>query len=756
MPLDDRLAAPPRARPLYADVIVPRHITGTFTYLVPPALTPTLVIGHRVLVPFGSTIVEGAVISLSEKPPGGVKAETLKEIRSLVQGTGEREISPVLFELSRKIAERYAAPWGQCLRLIFSADPLPSGPPRRCAVTDLGRTAHEAGDCPEELRPTLERIARRTGGILYATLCKPKDRTSRQAVETLEKRSWITVTATTGSAMNGPGRGARLSGDDEKCSAARARISLDEALPDPDPQWNARIAECLRAGRAGKMALHAPWEDRVSRLVGAIQQAQAVNKSVLILAGEVAKAEWLTQRLSVLSNAPITLLHSSAGSDVRSHTQGGRAAIVVGTRSAVFTPLRSLGLIWVDGEEDPAFKEPQEPRYHARDAAWMRAEGEQALLVLASAHPSLESKIETGTESYTVPAEPTRRPAIELVDLYDEPGGTLFSGRLVTAMREALEHQRGVLLFLNRKGYAGALVCRECGGVPRCASCAVALTYYREAGRLLCRYCGAGIPVPDSCPNCRAARLNPVGEGTERVEVEARRLFPHARMARFDGDTLRRSSSARRLCEGIEEGAWDILIGTQALFQREPIPQRGLVGILQADSGLNVPDFRAAERTYHLLIDAVSVARPACEGGRVVLQTWLPDHHVVQSVVSGEPSRFYDEEMAARLLLNYPPACCLASLSTSGRERQTVETAARQWRQALEQSRDGRETVTVLGPVPTTGGRRQGHHRYQLLVKGTDRQLLCRLVYQSVRKMELEYRRGEIRFVADVDPVEMG
>jgi primosomal protein N' (replication factor Y) len=240
------------------------------------------------------------------------------------------------------------------------------------------------------------------------------------------------------------------------------------------------------------------------------------------------------------------------------------------------------------------------------------------------------------------------------------------------------------------------------------------------------------------------------------VEVEARRLFPHAKIARLDGDTLRRASSARTLWEGVRSGAWDILIGTQALFQREPLPHRGLVGILHADSGLSVPDFRAAERTYQMLVDAVSLARPASAGGRVMLQTRLPMHHAVQAVLSCEPNRFYDEELAARRLLSYPPACHLASLSVSGKELRVVEAAATQWRKSFEQFIGGQGPVMILGPVPVMGRRPTGHHRHQILVKGADRMLLCRGIRESVEKLEREYRKGQVKFVVDVDPIEMG
>ncbi len=755
MRLDDQAAIPEQTRALYADVIVPRHITRTFTYLVPAAMGSSLAVGHRVLVPFGRSTVEGAVVSLSDRPPNGIAPVAFKEIQSLAEGAESREIPPLLFDLSRKIARQYVAPWGQCLRLIFSVDPLPSPTGLRCLITEQGRSAIEAGLCSDDLRPTLARIARRPRGVLCSTLCQSNEQARRAAVETLATRGWISVTATERGQQRGFVGVVRPIGADAPSVAARIESLPAAAHLEPDPTWITDIAGRLRSGGAGKMVLHAPWEHRLSWLTGAIQQAQVANKSVLVLVGEVAKAEWLRERLTALTRTRISLLHPSSRADASMRAEGRGASVIVGTRSAVLTSLRSTGLIWMEGEDDAAFKEPQEPRYHARDVAWMRAEAEHALLVLASAHPSLEAICDVEVESYTRLPEVLDPTTVELVDLQKERTDMLLSRKLVEAMREALAHRTGVLLFLNRKGYAGALLCRECGRVSRCTSCGVALTYFQEGSRLLCRYCGVRTVSPDSCPNCRAARWSPLGEGTERAEAEARRLFPEARVARIDGDQLRQAAKARRLWEGIKTGTWDILIGTQALFQREPIPRRGVVGILQADSGLNVPDFRAAERTYHWLVDAAAVARPATEGGRVIVQTRLPDHHSVQALVSGEANRFYREEIAARRLLNYPPACHVASLLISGKDREAVERAAGKWKQTLDQSCRDRDSLTVLGPVPTMGMRQRGQHRYQILVKGKDRVELCDLLHQSVQLMEQEHPRREIKFVVDVDPVEM-
>lgn len=665
-----------RHEPLYADVIVPRHIAKAFTYLVPAALTQTLAIGQQVFVPFGRTMLEGVVIALSNRLPSGIRAVSLKEIRSLADGSGNVRLPPVLFDLSRQIAERYVAPWGQCLRLV-----LPKGPARASSR-----------------RQNTEPIANDLDGGCF-----------REFLLHVE----------------------------------------------PDPLWAAQVAGHLRANQARKVVLSAPWEQRMVRLAEAIRQVHASGNSMIIVCGELAKAEWLRRQMSSLTNIPIVLAHMESGSEQWRRAQEGTPSIVLGTRSAVFTPLPSLGLVWIEGEEDPALKEPQEPRYHARDVAWMRAKAEGALVVLASAHPSLESVFDRDAEPYVVRPDPTRRPKVELVDLRHESSGTLFSRTLVAAMQEALEHKTGVFLFLNRKGFARTLVCRDCGWVPRCPSCAVALAYGREAGLLTCRYCGGTDALPQSCPVCHSTRLAPVGDGTERAEVDARRLFPQATVARVDRDTLHRAVAVRQTWEGIRSGAWDILIGTQAIFQREPLPRRGVVGIMQADSGLHIPDFRAAERTYQLLNEAVSVARPYSEGGRVIVQTRLPAHHAVQAVLSGDPGQFYDEELAARRLLIYPPACHLAALSVSGTDQQDVETAAKRWRSCLEQSVGTELSLSILGPVPAMGKRPKGLHRFQILVKGGDHDGLCRLIQKSVSQMEQEYRKKRVKFVVDIDPLEL-
>ena len=625
----------------------------------------------------------------------------------------------------------------------------------RYVATEQGRLALQTGHCPDVLQPTLNRIARRSTGVLSSTLHLAQPGKTALILRTLLDKSWITTLPSQRTGMDAREQADKpsLYTPAQDATDGHSLSPIGELKTD-DP-WHSLIADCLGSSQPKKIVLHARWTHRISRLAAAIRQTYDMNKSVVVITGEVAKATWLSRLLAAMTNLPVTLLHPTV-STAHGPACDGLPKIIIGTRSAIFTPIHPVGLIWVDGEEDPALKEQQEPRYHARDVAWMRAELERAILVLGTSHPTLESIYDAEAEIHTVPEEEVHRPKTDLIDLRREPGGSLLTPRLVQAIRRGVNDRVGIVLFLNRKGFANTVVCQQCGWIPRCASCAIPLGYYRDTAKLACRYCPVTETLPDCCPNCQSSRLHPLGEGTEGVEAEVRRLFPHAKIARLDSTTLRTRSAGQLLWEEIQSGGWDIVIGTQALFQREPLPPQGLVAILHADSGLHISDFRAAERTYHLLADAASLARPAAAGGQLIIQTRLPQHHAVQAVLTNNPQRFYHEELAARRLLNYPPACHLADLWIVGKDLPTVEQAAKRWATHLEVLVSDQESVRVLGPISVTRGGSQDRYQHRILVKGMSHRGLRQRIHDSVQKLEQEYRTVGIKFVVDIDPVELG
>ncbi len=526
--------------------------------------------------------------------------------------------------------------------------------------------------------------------------------------------------------------------------------------PAVTPPWWPRFQQTLGDSRHDAWLVEDSLPRRWALLLQAAEDVLARKKTVLLISPEIRRATALAALCLRRWPDRVGQLHSELPPAARAREwrriRSGTADIVVGTRSAVFAPLRALGLIGVDDEEHTSLKEEQEPHYHARETAMMRARQHGAILLLGTAHPSIETWQHIGT-GQTAAAAPPPRAAVSLADLRQSPPRTLLAEPMRAGIRTALDAKTGAVLFANRKGFASALHCRDCGASPSCARCSVSLTLYKRANRLACRYCGAAQPIPDTCPACRSARVEPVGSGTERLEEELRRLFPGARIGRLDRDTARTPEQATRLRTGIAEGRLDLLIGTQLLFQDMPVQPVGFVGVPHADGGLHRPDFRSAERTYHALRDAVALARA---GGQVVLQTALPEHHVIASIAHGDPARFYEQELAFRRALGYPPFAHLISLCVSGKTEAAVRAAAERWAAAVkEEGRKSSGQIAVLGPIPASVERVRGRHRWQILVKSPDGDSAQRSVQATLEKMEGGKESRRLKFDVDVDPLEM-
>jgi len=758
--------------PLFADVIVPRHLAGPFTYAIPLALRPTLRIGHRVLVPFGRSLLQGAVIALSQAIPQNLDRARLKEIRSLIPEEAPPDVSSSLFRLSRQVAEQYVAPWGQCLRLVLPPAAKPRTNAKRYKLTEQGRAALLAHvPFSVKVRALLTRLERKPSA-------RPRSSYNPEVAELLEDlkfRGLVVEVQELPLASTAPL--ARLF---RQTNQSNPGIT-NALLPDPAISWAGPMFEALGGQGPSRVLVQASWDDRLQLLRRAVRLVLDRIKTVLIIVGEAERAHWISNSICnhEIGISPVCF-HSGLSDQVKAEIWGKIhrqvIRVVVGTRSAIFLPLTGIGLIWVEGEEDTALKEAQEPRYHARDVAWLRAQEEQATLVLSSSHPCLETRAavqQCGV--FVCKSLPTEeRPRIQVVDLRDHGHRAGLSQPLVRAIEQAISRRAGVLLFLNRKGYAGALVCRDCGHIPRCPACHVTLVYSRQASRLLCSYCGGGAPIPETCASCSSLHMRLIGEGTERVAEEAKRLFSQAAVIRLDGDTMRRPAQAAALWQKIEQGEWDIIIGTQLLLRRWPLPRVGLVGIVQADAGLSLPDFRSAERTYHTLLDAVSLAESVRNGGQVIVQTYLSSHYAIQAVAQNDESVFVLEELSHRVALGYPPTVYLIALLVSGSDETLVRDAASTWVTRLTACPSlsitrhavagkvpsaahsiGRlDSLIVLGPVPSPVLRLRGRYRWQILVKSLEREVGLEAVRSTVGEMERFYQRRAVKFDIDVDPIE--
>ena len=432
------------------------------------------------------------------------------------------------------------------------------------------------------------------------------------------------------------------------------------------------------------------------------------------------------------------MFHSGLGAAERRvafwRIRRGEARIVLGARSAVLAPVRDLGLVILDEEHDAAYKQDEAPRYHARQAAWLRARAAGAVVVLGSATPSLEAAHAAERKALTRLRLPHRiagraLPEVEIVDMrpllrahYRDPGRNPGRGPLIlapaleTALRETVAAGRQALVLLNRRGYGGRMGCLRCGEIIECRRCGVAFTLHRRGSLAVCHACGIGMAPPEDCPACGGDVLRSEGFGTERVEEEVSRLLPDVRVARFDRDTTRARGSHARTLDAFREGAIRVLVGTQMIAKGHDFPAVTLVGVVAADGGLGAPDFRAAERTFQLLTQVAGRAGRGEDPGRVVIQTMKPDHYAVSAAARQDYPAFAAVEAEMRRRFRYPPFVRLTSLTVSARSSRKAEEAASALARNIV-TPDAPESIEIAGPAPAPGPRPEGSWRWQMLVR---------------------------------------
>ncbi len=494
----------------------------------------------------------------------------------------------------------------------------------------------------------------------------------------------------------------------------------------------------------------------------AIESALSRREGCLYLVPEIGLTPLLARALRARFGDAVEVLHSRLTPARRAaawrRLRLGEARIALGARSAVFAPVDRLGLVIVDEEHDASYKQQESPRYHARDLAIVRAGFTGAAVVLGSATPSLESWRHAQSGRYLRLVLPERiggrpMPEVEFVNLREEFRATgvadPLSRPLLGALGETLDRKEQAVILINRRGLARGLLCRACGEIVRCPRCSVAQVLHREGAILRCHHCGATRPQPRLCLACGSEWIQPIGEGTERIEDELRRAFPSARIARMDSDAAAAPRAQERILASFEKGETDVLVGTQMVAKGHDFPRVTLVGVLSADALLGMPDFRAAERTWQLLAQVTGRAGRGDHGGRVLIQALQPDHEVFQAVAAHDAVRFYGHEMAIRKALRHPPftslALVLARAAGAERARAAAEAAAGSLQRA------GAGQVEVLGPAPAPIERIRGQWRFQVIARAGSRRRLG----AALRAMQEETAAaGLLRLLAvDVDPV---
>jgi primosomal protein N' (replication factor Y) len=494
----------------------------------------------------------------------------------------------------------------------------------------------------------------------------------------------------------------------------------------------------------------------------AMEATLAAGRSALMLVPEIGLTPAVAGQFQHRFGDRVAILHSAFHDSERAQEwrriRAGQAGVVVATRSGVFAPVRNLGLIVVDEEHDQSYKQQETPRYHGRDVAIVRARDAGAVVVLGSATPSLESRhnAERGKYSYlTLPERIERRPMprVELIDMRQEFLETrkqaTFSRALIDAVTERLANGEQTMLLLNRRGFSSFVACRACGWRQECENCSVTLTYHRRDRRMLCHYCNYSARVPERCPKCDSDFLQFLGLGSERVEDELHGAFPRARIARLDRDTVGGKRDYENILSAFRAGDYDILVGTQMIAKGHDIPNVTLVGIVSADVGLGLPDFRAAERTFQLLTQAAGRAGRGETPGIVLIQTVNPDHYAVRCAAAQDYEAFYAKEIEFRRMMAYPPFGALANIIVrAAREEDALARSAALGR-LLQPPPEG---VKVMGPAAAAMARVKNEFRYQMLLKASSRKQLTQILGE-LRAYAAAEKWNATSLVIDVDPV---
>lgn len=695
-----------------AKVAVDLSLNREFDYLIPGPLRPLVEIGSRVEVPFRSRNVTGFVIGFADQ-------SAFKDLKSLGKVLGDKSlVTETVMELARWMSAYYLAPFETCVRAV-----LPAVVRNKANGGKKQLTVLLTGSVPEKpLPPAQQKVFQclETSGPMLLSELTDLAEVSAGSVKTLEKKGLVTISSE--SVYRDPHKGIELLKTEPlnlMPQQADALKQIVEAMDEPEPP----VVLLHGVTGSGKTEVY----------LQAIARALEQGRGAIVLVPEIALTPQTVDRFRArFADGPerVAVLHSSLSDGERydewHRIRSGEARIVIGARSALFAPVHNLGLIVVDEEHEPTYKQDETPRYSARDTAVMRGKMEKCAVVLGSATPALESVANAKSGKYRYADMPLRvddrrMPLMRIIDMRIEAQREgrphLFSRELIEAIRTRLDRAEQTMIFLNRRGFSASLICPDCGTVAECEHCSIGMTYHKARARLVCHICGDEKPVPARCPDpaCKSDQFRYAGAGTEKIEEVMTKLFPKARIERMDSDSMRRKNAHRDLLGKFRVGKIDILVGTQMIAKGLDFPNVTLVGVVNPDHALHMADFRAGERVFHLLTQVAGRAGRGEAAGEVIVQTYTPHHPAVQAARRMDFEGFCDQELAFRKELGYPPYTHLTCITLYGKNESEVEQTAEACFQALETCTAGKAVLSPAMPAPIA--RIRGEHRRQILLR---------------------------------------
>jgi len=746
-----------------AKVAVDLSLDREFDYLIPESLQAAVEIGSRVEVPFGKRVVTGFVVGLTNE-------SDFEELKPIGKVLGERSlVTETVMELARWMSAYYLAPFETCVRSVLPAvvrnkasgakkqlmvalnvaevsSLVPHEPKRIAHTNEAGSLVYEG---LSEKQSAVIQCLKKNGPMLLSELTAAVDVTV-SPIKTLEKKGLVAISSE--SIYRDPHEGVEILKTGPLTLMPQQADALEKiigAMDEPEP------SVLLLHGVTGS--------GKTEVYLQAISHALEQGRGAIVLVPEIALTPQTVDRFRArFADKPerVAVLHSSLSDGERydewHRIRSGEAQIVIGARSALFAPVENLGLIVVDEEHEPTYKQDEAPRYSARDAAVMRGRMEHCAVVLGSATPALESYCNAKNGKYTyldMPArvDHRRMPVIRIVDMRIEAQRTgqhgLFSKELIEAIYSRLARAEQTMIFLNRRGFSSSLICPDCGYVSECEHCSVSMTYHKARARLVCHICGEEKSVPVRCPECASKEFKYSGAGTEKIEEVMAKLFPKARIARMDSDTMRKKNAHRDVLAQFRVGKIDILIGTQMIAKGLDFPNVTLVGVVNPDHALHMADFRAGERVFQLLTQVAGRAGRGEVEGEVLVQTHTPHHPAIQAARRMDFEGFCDQELAFRKELHYPPYAHLTCITLRGKNEQMVEKTGDTLFQTLEKAVSNGVMLSPLVPAPISRAREE--YRYQILMRATQTRAMTHAIRQAVNKIE-KWPKG-VKCTIDVD-----
>ena len=740
-----------QSKPFIIRVAVPSPLRRLFDYLVPADLLqshePSAVQpGCRVRVPFGRRQLTGLIIEIASSSE--FDQDKLKPVAELVDS--EPLLPPSLFKLFIWAANYYQQPVGDALFstlpvLLRTGLPLPQPgqPGWQLSHQGLGLGPESLKQAPKQ-RALVELIQTQGPAVLESVILASF---TRAIIKQLEKKDLLEPLTIVQSPNVAPID--NLLAEDSLTLFESQQLAMDAIQ---SHSFNSYLLDGVTG--SGKTEIYLQSIEKVLRY----------GRQALILIPEISLTPQTEKRFRDRFNVAMVTLHSGLSDRQRltawSQAKSGEASIILGTRSAIFTALKSPGLIILDEEHDQSYKQQEGFRYSARDLAVIRAQQEDIPIILGSATPSLESLNNCAAGRYqhlvlNSRAGQAQQPEWHLVDLKNERVEAGISASTLQAIEQTLRNKHQVLVFLNRRGYAPALLCHQCGWTADCNHCDSRLTVHRARGRLICHHCDHQRRIPQQCPSCQGQQLMAAGEGTERSEAFLQQRFPNTKVLRVDRDSTRRKGAMQEVFDTADSGQPCILLGTQMLAKGHHFPSVTLVAVLDADSGLFSPDFRGHERTGQLLTQVAGRSGRGSAPGRVLIQTHQPQHPLLEILMTRGYGDFAKQLLSQRQLHQLPPYRHLAVIRAEANRAEQAETFLRKARQLAEAIASPSPGLGYLGPLPAMLEKRAGRYRYLLQIEADQRQVLQGLLSKLAAQLESQPEGRSLRWSIDVDPQEL-